>query len=209
MKSSNVLKRWLFTTILISMLSGLVVGCDKSDNKNSDPFRRYGYYDNGFYYDGVNDYRVDSNAVILSGRINITDVKSYRNYLLGIGACFKLFGENNCSWVDNAPGLTILVDNYKFSGTTANSVIQDPNTSPGTVIIHTQSGPANYNVIWRLYDQGLGFDTQQTQPPGTPGYNQYVKIRITGRTTDRYVRVELLYGSTVFGYGQLDRVIQQ
>jgi hypothetical protein len=208
MKSSNILKRWIFTSILVSLLSGLVVGCDKSDDKNSDPYRRYGYFD---YDDGFIEeiYYNNPNAVTLAGKIHITNTGAYRNYLLGVGACSKLFGENNCSWVDNSPALSIVVNDYKFSGIPTNSNIQNPNTATGSVVIHTQIGPAPYNVVWRLFDQGTGFDTQQTQPFGTRGYNQYVNVRVTGKSTDRYVTVQLLYDNVVFGYGQLDRVIFQ
>lgn len=196
-----------------------VLGCakDKSSNLNvqCDSFgncydSRTGAYSNtgygGYGYYGNNGYGMGSpygnmnnpDRVILSGRLEYIENRgAWEKVQVGLGVCSNkiLFGAiNNC--MQNLPTLTVVFENYKFTG--------PQNTSQGSFAISAgYSQVPGFTVIWRSVNGNTGYDTQVTNPRKS---NARLRVLIIGRATDSIVRVQLFYGTTFVGEGQLNRV---
>lgn len=200
--------------VVLGLVAFGLIGCSKDKGGSSstvqcDSFGRCYNVDPNNPYNPYNPYQphqaVNSKAIILSGKIYISDGNAWRNVLVGLGTCvdhkwFSNCGDGPFSMGSNDAFLQVIFNDYTFSG--ANGM------SPGSFTIgNSRTGQRGFKVNWRAINNNTGFDTQVATPwPATPGEPSLLRVQIMGRSTDHTVNVRVYYGNRLMGTGYLYRM---
>lgn len=183
----------LLVVFAITALAALT-GCP--DTKSNTAATQCDAYGNCYGYGGTGGYNYSyPNQVILSGGISVVDSGQWMNALDGLLNC-RLSFWNTCKYISASPRIQISINDYKLPN----------NSSSGGLSIGSIQVPyQNFNVTWRLIDNSTAIDAQLLLPYDR--YNNPMRIKIIGKSTDSQVTVELYFGGVLVGNGYLQRVI--